>query len=189
MVKHALEIPSSSATPPSKRARFEPGTSSPTRRYLPSASDSSPYTRYSFPSSGTGTSTPYSIPSDSPSNPFGLQRALLALKLPRPLGFAKHLALRFQLVYEPPRRDVKGKGKARVGHYDIGGDVDEADLARTLAEELDNVHRVVQVPTNYTLRHLHKLILWLFASDARWERPRRREAAYQTSAQLAAEGT
>lgn len=31
--------------------------------------------------------------------------------------------------------------------------------------EREGVYRVVQVPTNYTFRHLHKLILFLFASD------------------------
>ncbi|KAH9917304.1 uncharacterized protein B0H18DRAFT_1034842 [Fomitopsis serialis] len=173
MSKHAFEIPSPSSTPPSKRTRFDPDTSSPVRRHTTrvptSASDSSPYTHYSFPSSGTSTSTPYSIPADSPTNPFGLQRTLLALKLPRPLGFAQHLALRFQLVYDPPRRDTKGKGKARAGQQDDVGKEDEP--ARVLAAELENVHRIVQVPTNYTFRHLHKLVLWLLASDARWKRP------------------
>ncbi|KZT70426.1 hypothetical protein DAEQUDRAFT_205393 [Daedalea quercina L-15889] len=171
MLKHSLDTPTPPSSP-SKRARFEPGASSPVRRYARvSTSDSSPYTRYSFPSSGTSASTPYSIPSDSPSNPFGLQRALLALKLPRSLGYAKHLAFRFQLVYSPPLRDLKGKGKARAGQRGGEGKEGQQNVASALAEELENVYRVAQVPTNYTFRHLHKLILWLFASDARWERP------------------
>ena len=33
------------------------------------------------------------------------------------------------------------------------------------------MYRVVQVPANYTFRHLHKLILWLFAADAHWAPP------------------
>ena len=162
MSKHALDLLSPSPSP-SKRTRFEPGTSSPPHRYTTAAtSDSSPFTRYSFPSSGTGPSTPYCIPSDSPSNPFGLQRALVALKLPQPTGFRRHVPLRFQLVYDPPRRDAKGKGKAQAD----GGE--DADASRALARELENVYRVVQVPANYTFRHLHKLILWLFAADAHW---------------------
>lgn len=173
MSKHGLDLFSPSPSP-SKRARFEPGTSSPPNRYTTVAtSNSSPFTQYSFPSSGTGTSTPYSVPSDSPSNPFGLQRALVALKLPRPTGFGRHVPLRFQLVYDPPRRDLKGKGKARadVGQSSSDGEGEDVDAARALARELENVYRVVQVPANYTFRHLHKVILWLLAADARWAPP------------------
>lgn len=175
MSKRVLDLFSPSPSP-SKRARFEPGTSSPEHRYTTVATpNSSPFTQYSFPSSGTGTSTPYSVPSDSPSNPFGLQRALVALKLPRPTGFGRHVPLRFQLVYDPPRRDTKGKGKTRAdagaGQSGSGGQGEDADAARALAGELENVYRVVQVPANYTFRHLHKVILWLFASDAHWAPP------------------
>lgn len=171
MSKRVLDLFSPSPSP-SKRARFEPGTSSPPRRYATAAtSDSSPFTRYSFPSSGTGTSTPYSVPSDSPSNPFGLQRALVALKLPRPTGFRRHVPLRFQLVYDPPRRDAKGKGKARADTESGGAPGGKGEAEAALARELENVYRVVQVPANYTFRHLHKVILWLFASDARWAPP------------------
>lgn len=54
------------------------------------------------------------------------------LALPRPTSFGKHLAFRFQLVR-------KGSGRNKTG-----------------------VHRIVQVPLNYTFRHLHKLLYFLF---------------------------
>lgn len=149
MIKRARDIYDTpvSITPPSnrKRARIDPGTSSPTR---PRISALSPYVGVHFPS----TPYAYSIPSDSPSNPFGLKRTLAALTLPRATGFGKHLPLRFQLAHE----DKKGKGKAQ---------------AKEPSADLDGVYRIVQVPTNYTFRHLHKLILFLFACDAHWEKP------------------
>ncbi|KAI0938510.1 hypothetical protein AcV5_000178 [Taiwanofungus camphoratus] len=138
--------------PPSKRAHIDPGTSGPRKPRIfgsspYSSSLSTPHTKYSF------ISTPYSVPSDSPTNPFGLKRALVALTLPRALGFSKHLALRFQLVIGEDSKRRKGKGKET-----------DPDLER------EDVFRIVQVPTNYTFRHLHKLILFLFAADARWPR-------------------
>ncbi|KAL6306057.1 hypothetical protein BKA93DRAFT_193733 [Sparassis latifolia] len=38
-------------------------------------------------------------------------------------------------------------------------------------EDADDVFRIAQVPTNYSFRILHKLILFLFASDARMKAP------------------
>ncbi|CCM01189.1 uncharacterized protein FIBRA_03237 [Fibroporia radiculosa] len=143
MFKRARNVddPSASSTPsPYKRVRLYANVSSPTR---PQSSPASLFTPYN-------SSCAYSIPSDSPSNPFGLKRTLAALTLPREIGFSKHLALRFQLVYEDP----KGKRTVRDSPLD-----------------LDGVHRIAQVPTNYTFRHLHKLILFLFATDARWSKP------------------
>lgn len=77
---------------------------------------------------------------------------MAALTLPRATGFGKHLPLRFQLAHE----DKKGKGKAQT---------------KEPSADLDGVYRIVQVPTNYTFRHLHKLILFLLACDAHWEKP------------------
>lgn len=81
--------------------------------------------------------TPYSAPTDSPSNPFGLKRSLYALDLPKVSSFSRHTPIRMQLV--------------------VDGD--------TARRTRGGVHRVVQIPNNYTFRHLHKLILFLFASD------------------------
>ena len=86
--------------------------------------------------------TPLSVSKDSPTNPFGLKRSLTALELPRPTGFGKHICLRLQLVDSRPN-----------------------PILGTKRRDKDGVHRVVQVPLNYTFRHLHKLILFLFASD------------------------
>ncbi|KAI0071103.1 hypothetical protein K474DRAFT_672787 [Panus rudis PR-1116 ss-1] len=83
---------------------------------------------------------PLGTPLDSPGNPFGLERTLAALQLPQPTGIPKHYVLRFQLVRDMERPSLK---RQRGG-----------------------VYRVVRVPRNYTFRHLHKLILFLFASDA-----------------------
>ncbi|OBZ77523.1 hypothetical protein A0H81_02496 [Grifola frondosa] len=131
---------SSSPLPTSKRARF--------LSTAPLKSSSSISTPASTPYSYLR--TPFSIPSDSPTNPFGLKRALLALTLPRETGFGKHLALRFQLV--ETTSGSKGKGKAR-DHEDI--------------------FRIVQVPKNYSFRLLHMLVLFLFAADARLHERRR----------------
>jgi hypothetical protein len=72
------------------------------------------------------------IPFDSPTNPFG-RKSSLNLTLPRTTSFGKHLPLRFQLV----RDGIRGNSR-------------------------DGVYRIVQVPLNYTFRHLHKLLLFLF---------------------------
>ncbi|KZT02122.1 uncharacterized protein LAESUDRAFT_763064 [Laetiporus sulphureus 93-53] len=85
----------------------------------------------------------YPTPSDSPSNLFSFKHSLVALTIPQLTRFGQHLALHFQLVYDPPRN--------------------EAD--RTLKNQLHNVYRIVQVPKSYTLRHIHHLILFLFATD------------------------
>ncbi|KAH9943518.1 hypothetical protein B0H21DRAFT_748796 [Amylocystis lapponica] len=145
----------STSEPPSKRtrARSDAGHASsslaPTSSPFTSASTrSTPYTPYSF------LRTPFSIPSDSPSNPFGIKRSLVALTLPRAIGFAKHLALRFQLVLgdDADVDTVDPDSKKRKKR-----DSDDKDRATAC--------RIVQVPTNYTIRHLHKLVLFLFASD------------------------
>lgn len=116
------------ASPLRKRARFQ---SSPIRPQISSTPFSTPSTHLKY-------RTPLSVPKDSPSNPFGLKRSLIALELPPPTSFSQHRTLRFQIL---------DKGK-RVGRDTPGG-----------------VFRVVQVPLSYTFRHLHKLILFLFATD------------------------
>ncbi|KAF8630471.1 hypothetical protein AX15_002902 [Amanita polypyramis BW_CC] len=74
-------------------------------------------------------------PSDSPSNPFGRKRVRTLVKsLPPPTPFSKHLPLRFQFVCtNQPTPRLHG-----------------------------GVHRIVQVPTNYTFMHLRCLIAFLF---------------------------
>lgn len=97
---------------------------------------------YSSPStSSTPFTSPYNIyhppPSDSPTNPFGRIRKLALtsnLTLPRATSFSKHLPLRFQLVRP------------------------------NTAEDGEGVYRIVQVPLNFTFRHLHKLLLFLFGA-------------------------
>ena len=86
--------------------------------------------------------TPYSAPSDSPNNPFGLKRSLYALELPKVTSFGKHTPVRMQVVTDADMDPLTKHRRSRGG-----------------------VYRVVQVPNNYTFRHLHKLILYLFASD------------------------
>lgn len=83
-----------------------------------------------------------SVPQDSPTNPFGLKRSLAALELPRATSFGKHICLRFQLCDDRFNSAALSKRRDR-----------------------DGIFRVVQVPLNYSFRHLHKLILYLFASD------------------------
>lgn len=148
MLKRARDLydtPCSSTPPhpPSKRAHTELTDSSP----LAARSRST----FSTPFSYYSPRTPFSVPSDSPTNPFGLNRSLAALGLPPKTSFSKHITLRFQLIEHctttrpiRPRRVEKG-----------------------------GIYRVVQVPTNYSFRHLHKLILFLFASDIeRLHKPR-----------------
>ena len=76
-------------------------------------------------------------PSDSPTNPFGRFRKLVLLgeemKLPKATSFSKHLPLRLQLVRNGKRAST-GEG----------------------------TYRIVQVPLNYTFRHLHMLLLFVF---------------------------
>ncbi|KAF8552133.1 hypothetical protein OG21DRAFT_1511845 [Imleria badia] len=86
--------------------------------------------------------TPWKVPADSPTNPFGrIRRLTQGTTLPRPTSFSKHLPLRFQFIH--PRVD--------------GREIDR-----------DGVYRIAQVPLNYTLAHLRKLIQYIFdpATDA-----------------------
>lgn len=78
-------------------------------------------------------------PSDSPSNPFGRKRVRsLVRSLPPPTLFSKHLPLRFQLVCT------------------------DRPVSRRI---YNDVHRIVQVPTNYTIMHLRCLIALLFGGS------------------------
>ncbi|KAF7797658.1 hypothetical protein EIP86_008858 [Pleurotus ostreatoroseus] len=126
--RHAsIDTPTSPdpSSPLTKRARFR---SSPIR----------PSTSLSTPSTHLILRTPLTVPQDSPNNPFGLKRSLIALELPPVTSFSQHRTLRFQLVDK----------ERKVGRDTRGG-----------------VFRIVQVPLSYTFRHLHKLILFLFATD------------------------
>ncbi|CAL1708978.1 unnamed protein product [Somion occarium] len=138
MLKRSREVYETPALPspqgsPAKRPHIQPVGSSPLvgRGYSKF---------YGTPCSRSTPRTPHTVPLDSPSNPFGVKRSLVALELPSAIPLRKHFVLRFQLVCEqggPSYRRQRG-----------------------------GVYRVVQVPRNYTFRHLHKLILFLFASDA-----------------------
>ncbi|KAG6333950.1 hypothetical protein ID866_5133 [Astraeus odoratus] len=78
----------------------------------------------------------WTVPADSPTNPFGrIRRFTQGTTLPPPTSFSKHLPLRLQLIH--PGADGR-------------------DLRR------DGVYRIVQVPLNYTLAHLRKLIAYVF---------------------------
>ncbi|KAF9041246.1 hypothetical protein BJ165DRAFT_1487946 [Panaeolus papilionaceus] len=94
-----------------------------------------------WPAPGESTcSTPYtpypSQPSDSPTNPFGRKRTERLLHtLPAVTSFGKHVPLRFQVV--------------RTGRP-------------SLSPKMGGVHRIAQVPLNYTFSHLRCLIHWLF---------------------------
>ncbi|KAI8986726.1 hypothetical protein BD414DRAFT_522414 [Trametes punicea] len=152
--RDVFDTPDSSSPPrPASKRRFFSSSS---------AAGSSPATAHSV-SLSTPYTLPYfrspfslSVPHDSPSNPFGLNRVLRALTLPRSTGFSKHIVLRMQLVCAseattPPRTTFC--------------------RARPLPEL---AYRVVQVPLNYSFRLLHMLLLFLFASDAHLRvRPRK----------------
>lgn len=133
------------------------------RRYLSSLPGSSPSS-----SRSVCLSTPYTLPyvrspfseltpHDSPSNPFGLNRELRALTIPRPTGFSKHIVLRMQLV---STRGAPNESRA--------------------ISPSDAPYRTVQVPLNYSFRLLHMLLLFLFASDARLRVRRRKRVANYT---------
>ncbi|KAI6025535.1 hypothetical protein EDC04DRAFT_2930725 [Pisolithus marmoratus] len=78
----------------------------------------------------------WTVPADSPTNPFGrIRRFTHGTTLPPPTSFGRHITLRFQLVHH-------------------GADGREFNR--------DGVYRVVQVPLNYTLAHLRKLIAYIF---------------------------
>ncbi|KAI0827120.1 hypothetical protein BC628DRAFT_1418706 [Trametes gibbosa] len=151
-----------------KRAREgceSPSSSSPAKRRHVSESvpASSPSTAHSTPYALPYFRSPYSdaIPHDSPSNPFGLNRTLRALTLPRPTGFGKHIVLRMQLVSTTePTPDLSIRSR-------------RPPLP-------DAPFRVAQVPLNYSFRHLHMLLLFLFASDARLHVRRRKHVANHT---------
>ncbi|EIN09038.1 hypothetical protein PUNSTDRAFT_44506 [Punctularia strigosozonata HHB-11173 SS5] len=101
-------------------------------------------------------STPFTIPSDSPTNPVGLERGKrLRVALPEVTSFSKHLALRFQVVQAAAVHNRR-RSKARHARGAARPELDRA-----------GVFRVVQVPLNYTFRHLHALILYLFPSRSR----------------------
>ncbi|KAI0340394.1 hypothetical protein BDW22DRAFT_417871 [Trametopsis cervina] len=133
MSKRPRESPESSPSPSTRRFKLSYATSSPTR----ASTSKQPFT----PRSHHVNNTPHSAPSDSPSNPFGLKRSLLALDLPRVTSFGQHIPLRLQVATD---------ADARVS---------------SLKRNRGGIYRVVQVPKTYTFRHLHKLILYLFASD------------------------
>ncbi|EPQ53779.1 hypothetical protein GLOTRDRAFT_122277 [Gloeophyllum trabeum ATCC 11539] len=120
-LKRALESSSSSPPPVAKRVAG------------PSSVFSTPYTpkKHRLP-----------VPSDSPTNPFSLNRKqnANALKLPPPISFKHHLALRMQLVTHPSRADLYEGGKMPP-------------------------FRIVSVPTNYTFKLFHKLIMFLFECE------------------------
>lgn len=95
-----------------------------------------------LPSTSSAFTTPrtpaytWKVPADSPTNPFGrIRRLTQGTTLPRPTSFSKHLPLRFQFIHP----HVNGR------------EVDK-----------DGIYRIVQVPLNYTLAHLRKLIQYIF---------------------------
>lgn len=124
---------------PLKRTLDSPATHTPRRgpkrRHL-----SSPLPPSSPCASSSLLATPrtpaWTVPADSPTNPFGrIRRLRHDTTLPLPTSFSKHLPLRFQLIRSrSDGRDLKKGG----------------------------VYRVVQVPLNYTLAHLRKLIAYVF---------------------------
>ncbi|KDQ53815.1 hypothetical protein JAAARDRAFT_424128 [Jaapia argillacea MUCL 33604] len=128
----------------------------------PSVTTSTPYTpRYA-----------YQTPSDSPSNPLGFsQRSRFQVELPKAMPFSKHLVLRVQVAHAPSLGDV-GKCSKRSKRSLKPGEVVDQDEWRDggkdgSAKERDGPYRIVQVPTNYTFKHLHKLLLFLFDLPAR----------------------
>ncbi|KAG8216324.1 hypothetical protein J3R82DRAFT_6394 [Butyriboletus roseoflavus] len=157
---------------PSKRVRDESPSAlsctpsrGPKRRQLTSSlPPSSP-----FPSSSSAFTTPrtpaynWKVPADSPTNPFGrIRRLTQGTTLPRPTSFSKHLPLRFQFIH------------SRVDGREI---------------DRDGIYRIAQVPLNYTLAHLRKLIEYIFdpATDAEivepydLRRPSRRTSSASSS--------
>ncbi|KAH7882246.1 hypothetical protein F5I97DRAFT_1931447 [Phlebopus sp. FC_14] len=112
----------------------------PKRRQLESSlPPSSPFASSSILATPRTPAYTWKVPQDSPTNPFGrICRLTQSTTLPRPTSFSKHLPLRFQLVH------------ARIG-------------AREPTR--DGIYRIVQVPLNYTLAHLRKLIQYVFDPD------------------------
>lgn len=87
-----------------------------------------------------------SAPSDSPTNPLGLARAR-DLHLPRATSFSKHVPLRFQVVgFDAP----SSRGRQRSS-------------AKARGKQPEQPFRIVQVPLNYSFRHLHAALVFLFA--------------------------
>ncbi|KAI0659349.1 hypothetical protein C8Q70DRAFT_136265 [Cubamyces menziesii] len=152
--RDAFDTPDSSSPPlPASKRRYTSSSlagSSPSTVH--SVTLSTPYTLPYFRSPFS-----LSVPHDSPSNPFGLNRALRALTLPRPTGFSKHIVLRMQLA---STSGTVASTRARKGSR--------------RNPPTDPPYRIVQVPLNYSFRLLHMLVLFLFASDARL-RVRRRK--------------
>ncbi|KAF9226199.1 hypothetical protein BS17DRAFT_776871 [Gyrodon lividus] len=137
----------------------------PKRRQLigslpPSSPDASSSSIFATPRTPLYT---WTVPADSPTNPFGrIRRLTQSTTLPRPTSFSKHLPLRLQFIH--PRAD--------------GRDVDR-----------DGIYRIVQVPLNYTLAHMRKLIEYVFtpATDSeiiepyKLRRPSRRTSRVASS--------
>ncbi|KAI0031584.1 hypothetical protein K488DRAFT_86657 [Vararia minispora EC-137] len=141
------ETPEASGSSLSKRRHLDV-LSTPARPPRTSSSCSlysTPYTPYS-----------YSIPSDSPSNPFGFNRRSVKLVLPRESSFSRHLALRFQLVDAPDLPPIRKRPRGRMIRDKNG---------RIVNWDQEGTYRIVQVPLNYTFRHLHALIIFLFDGD------------------------
>lgn len=133
---------------PAKRRHL---TSTPVRS-PPRSSDCSLYSEYSTPY------TPYakSVPSDSPTNPFGFVRRHVRLGLPKETSYSRHLALRFQLVSAPDLPPVRPRPR-KANRVDHRGD--------SAFWECEGTYRIVQVPLNYSLAHIHALVLFLFNGD------------------------
>ncbi|KAK7047911.1 hypothetical protein VNI00_006239 [Paramarasmius palmivorus] len=160
--------PSHVQTSPTKRRRLSPPqtqtqpdspSQSPTRPTTPETPDCDRFTPFPFAclsqlSSPTRPSqssqNELKKPIDTPSNPFGRKRSLVA-KLPPRTGFGKHVVLRMCLASESTRssRGI-GRGGRRRSTYHDGPKVSE--------------WRVVQVPLSYTFQHLRVLLAFLFPS-------------------------
>ncbi|OAX34878.1 hypothetical protein K503DRAFT_868626 [Rhizopogon vinicolor AM-OR11-026] len=133
VLKRPLDVYDSPVSPPRGPKRRQVSCSLP-----PSSPFTSASSLFAIPSTPRSLRN-WTVPSDSPSNPFGhIQRLTAATKLPRPTSYSKHLPLRFQLV----RPDGINDGRSHANK--------------------DGVYRVVQVPLNYTLGHLLKLIKFVF---------------------------
>ncbi|TCD68401.1 hypothetical protein EIP91_010910 [Steccherinum ochraceum] len=138
--RDSFDIAAATSTPgpPAKRLQRDLRGSSPFSSRSSASSSSTPLSLRT-------PRTPFSIPSDSPSNPFGLKKSLFALDLPKASSYGKHVVLRFQYVREKAATDTT--------------------RSRT-PKKAPIIYRVAQVPTNYSFRHLHKLIFFLFATDS-----------------------
>ncbi|KDQ59975.1 hypothetical protein JAAARDRAFT_591811 [Jaapia argillacea MUCL 33604] len=86
------------------------------------------------------------------------------------MPFSKHLVLRVQVAHATSLGDagkLSKRSKRSLKPGEVADEDEWKDGKDGSAKDRDGPYRIVQVPANYTFKHLHKLLLFLFDLPAR----------------------